>query len=73
MKELLTVRTEHNLWTCVCEGRRLEAIGFVDLIGAIAKQLGVRKFSVTFDCDGRAVDGVSATFDFGAPDTYVPA
>jgi len=73
MKEFFTVRTERTLWTCVCEGRKLEAVGFVDLVTAIAKELGVRKFSVVFDCDGRAIDGASATFDFGAPDMYFPA
>jgi len=72
MSEFLTVRAEGSLWTCICEGRKLESVGFVDLIAAIAKELGVRKFSVTFDCDGRAIDGASATFDFGAPDTYIP-
>lgn len=72
MDEFLTVRAEGALWTCVCEGRKLEAVGFVDLVVAISKELGVRKFSVRFDCDGRAIDGASATFDFGAPDTYIP-
>ena len=68
----LTVRNEANLWTCVCEDRKLESVGFVDLMMAIQKELGVRRFSVEFDCEGRAIDGVLATFDFGVPDTYIP-
>jgi hypothetical protein len=68
----LKVRHEGNLWTCFCEDQTLESVGFVDLIMLIEKKIGVRKFSVTFDCEGKAIDGTVATFDFGAPDTYVP-
>jgi hypothetical protein len=69
--EAQTVRNDGNLWTCVCEGRKLESVGFVDLMILIKKELGVRQFSVEFDCEGKAIDGVLATFDFGAPDTYI--
>lgn len=68
----LTVRHEGNMWTCICEDRRLEGVGFVDLVILIKRELGVRQFSVEFDCEGKAIDGVVATFDFGAPDTYIP-
>ncbi len=68
----LTVRFEGNLWTCICEDRKLESVGFVDLIILIKQELGVRQFSVEFDCEGKAIDGALATFDFGAPDTYIP-
>jgi hypothetical protein len=68
----LTVRSEGTLWTCVCEDRKLESVGFVDLVILIKKELGVRQFSIEFDCEGKAIDGVTATFDFGAPDTYIP-
>jgi hypothetical protein len=68
----LTVRNDGNLWTCVCEDQKLESVGFVDLVILIKKELGVRQFSVEFDCEGKGIDGVLATFDFGAPDTYIP-
>jgi hypothetical protein len=68
----LTVRNDGNLWTCVCEDRKFESVGFVDLVILIKKELGVRQFSVEFDCEGKGIDGVLATFDFGAPDTYIP-
>ena len=68
----LTVRFEGSLWTCICEGRKLESVGFVDLIMLIKKELGVGRFTVEFDCEGKAIDSALATFDFGAPDTYVP-
>lgn len=68
----LTVRHEDTLWTCHCDDQKLESVGFIDLVVLIQKELGVRKFSVHFDCDGKAIDGVVATFDFGDPDTYVP-
>jgi hypothetical protein len=68
----LTVRHEGSLWTCVCEERKLESVGFVDLIMLIKQELRVRQFSVEFDCEGKAIDGVIASFDFGAPDTYIP-
>jgi hypothetical protein len=68
----LTVRYERNLWTCICEDRKLESVGFIDLIMLIKKELGVRQFSVEFDCEGKAIDGALAKFDFGAPNTYVP-
>jgi len=70
--EELTVRHEGTLWTCICEDRKLENPGFVDLIILIKKELGARQFSVEFDCEGKAIDGAIATFDFGAPDTYIP-
>lgn len=72
MSEQLLVRHEENLWTCRCEGQHLESVGFVDLVVAIGKELGTQKFSIKFDCEGKAIDGVVATFDFGDPDTYVP-
>jgi hypothetical protein len=72
VSEDLKVRHEGNLWTCVCEDEKLEGVGLVDLIVRIQKELRVRKFSIEFDCDGKAIDGVIATFDFGAPDTYIP-
>lgn len=72
MGEFVAVRFERELWTCICEGRKLEAVGFIDLMSAIAKELGVRKFSVVLDCEGRAVDGAQVTFDLGAADTYIP-
>ena len=68
----LTVRFEGNLWTCVCEDRKLESVGFVDLMILVKQELGVQHFSLEFDCEGKAIDGVVATFDFGAPDTYIP-
>jgi hypothetical protein len=68
----LTVRHEDTLWTCVCEDRKLESVGFVDLMVLIKHELGVQKFTVEFDCEGKAIDGALATFDFGAPDTYIP-
>ena len=68
----LTVRYEGTMWTCVCEDRKLESVGFVDLMILIKQELGVRQFSVEFDCEGKAIDGALATFDFGAPDTYIP-
>lgn len=68
----LIVRNEGNLWTCVCEDRKLESMGFVELVMRIQRELGVRRFTVEFDYEGKAIDGVLATFDFGAPDTYVP-
>lgn len=68
----LTVRHEANLWTCVCEDRKLENVGFIDLVVLIKQELGVRQFSVEFDCEGKAIDGVIASFDFGVPDTYIP-
>ena len=70
--DALKIRHEANVWTCNCEDQKLEGIGFVDLIVLIQKELGTRRFSVEFDCDGKAIDGVVATFDFGEPDTYVP-
>jgi len=70
--EILTVRREGNLWTCSAEGRSLEAVGFVDLMIRIRKDLRRQKFVVTFDSEGSEVDGVIASFDFGDPDTYVP-
>jgi hypothetical protein len=68
----LTVRFDRSLWTCVCEDRKLESVGFVDLMMLIKQELGVRQFTVEFDCEGKAIDGALATFDFGAPDTYIP-
>lgn len=68
----LIVRHEANLWTCVCEDQKLESVGFVDLIILIKREMGVRQFTVEFDCEGKAIDGALATFDFGAPDTYIP-
>ena len=68
----LSVRHEGDLWTCVCEEQKLESVGFVDLIILIKRELGVRQFSVEFDCEGKAIDGAIASFDFGAPDTYIP-
>jgi hypothetical protein len=56
----------------VCEDQKLENVGFIDLINMIKRELGVQKFAVEFDCDGKAIDGALATFDFGAPDTYIP-
>ena len=67
----LTVRHEGNLWTCVCEDQKLESPGFVDLMMLVKKELGVRQFTLEFDCEGKAIDGALATFDFGAPDTYI--
>jgi len=72
VSERVIVRHDGSLWTCVCEDQTLEGIGFIDLVMRIAEVLGVRKFSVEFDCEGKAIDGALATFDFGAPDTYVP-
>ncbi len=72
MSERLTVRHETDLWTCVYEGQKLESVGFVDLVVLIRKELGIRKFAIEFDCDGKAIDGVVATFDWGDPDTYIP-
>lgn len=72
MSEEFTVRNEGNLWTCTAKQRKLEHVGFIDLVTLIRKEMGVRKFTLTFDCDGKAIDGATATFDFGAPDTYVP-
>jgi hypothetical protein len=69
--EKITVRHE-DLWNCVCEDRKLESVGFLDLVMLIKRELGVRQFSVEFDCEGKAIDGAIATFDFGAPDTYIP-
>ena len=68
----LIVRHEGTLWTCVCEDRKLESVGLVDLVILIKKELGVRQFTVEFDCEGKGIDGALATFDFGAPDTYIP-
>ena len=68
----LTVRFEGGLWTCVCEDRKLESVGLVDLVVLIKQELGVRQFTMEFDCEGKAIDGALATFDFGNPDTYVP-
>ena len=68
----MTVRQEGTLWTCACEDRKLESVGLADLVPLIKKELGVQKFTIEFDCEGKAIDGVVATFDFGAPDTYIP-
>jgi hypothetical protein len=68
----LIVRQEGGLWTSICEGRKVEGIELVDVIMRIQRQLGVQKFSVEFDCEGKTIDGAVATFDFGAPDTYIP-
>ena len=68
----LTVRYEGNVWTCAWDDGKLESVGFVDLIILIKQKMGVRQFSVEFDCEGKAIDGALATFDFGAPDTYIP-
>ena len=68
----LIVRFEGTLWTCACEDQKLQSVGFVDLMILVKKELGVRQFSVEFDCEGKAIDGALATFDFGAPDTYIP-
>jgi hypothetical protein len=70
--EEMTVRFDGSLWTCACEDRKLESVGFVDLMILVKQELGVRQFSVEFDCEGKAIDGAIATFDFGAPDTYIP-
>lgn len=68
----LTVRRDGNLWTCSGEGKPLEAVGFVDLMIRIRKDLNLQKFVVTFDSEGSEIDGAVASFDFGEPDTYVP-
>ena len=68
----LIVRQEGGLWTAMCEGRKLEGVELVDVVMRIQKVLGVQKFSVEFDYEGKSIDGVVATFDFGAPDTYIP-
>jgi hypothetical protein len=60
------------LWTSVCEGRKIEGIELVDVIMRVKQVLGVRQFAVEFDCEGKSIDGAIATFDFGAPDTYIP-
>ena len=72
MSENLTVRFENNLWTCTDKQHRVEHVGFIDLVIRIRNELGMRRFTLNFDCDGKAIDGASATFDFGAPDTYIP-
>lgn len=72
MSENLTVRFEDNLWTCTDHQQRVEHVGFIDLVIRIRNELGLRKFTLNFDCDGKAIDGASATFDFGVPDTYIP-
>jgi len=66
------IRQEGTLWTCVCDDQKLESVGLADLVPLIKKTLGVQKVTVEFDCEGKAIDGVVATFDFGAPDTYIP-
>jgi|GEM_PF-6870111 len=72
MAEKLTVRRDGNLWTCSADGESLEAVGFVDLMIRIRRELNLQKFVVTFDSEGSIIDGAVATFDFGEPDTYVP-
>ena len=72
MGDALIVRYEGNLWTCVCEDGKFENVGFIDLVMLLERELGTRKFTLTFDCEGKAIDGATATFDFGAPDTYIP-
>lgn len=72
MNDALIVRYEDNLWTCVCEDGKFENVGFIDLVMMLERELGIRKFTLQFDCEGKAIDGATATFDFGAPDTYVP-
>jgi hypothetical protein len=71
VSENLVVRREGNLWTCTGEDHNFEAVGFIDLIIRIHNEFRTQKFSVTFDSEGSAIDGASATFDFGVPDTYV--
>jgi len=69
----LTVRRDlGNCWTCSGENQLIEAVGFVDLMIRIRKDLQLQKFTVTFDCEGSEIDGAVATFDFGDPDVYVP-
>ena len=43
----------------------------MDLVIRIRKDLGMNKFTVSFDSEGSGIDGAVATFDFGAPDTYI--
>jgi len=71
MSEKLIIRRDGNIWICSGEGRTLEAVGFVDLVIRIRKDLGMNKFTVSFDSEGSGIDGAIATFDFGAPDTYI--
>ena len=71
MSEELVVRRDGTLWTCTADEQHLEAVGFIDLIIRVRKELQIQKFSVTFDCEGSGIDGAVATFDFGTPDTYV--
>ena len=68
----LIVRQEGGLWTCVCDDQKFESPGFIDLVMRIKQELGVRQFSMEFDCEGKSIDGATATFDFGMPDTYIP-
>lgn len=69
----LTVRRDvGNCWTCSGENHLIEAVGFVDLMIRIRKDLQLQKFTVTFDCEGSEIDGAVATFDFGNLDVYVP-
>ena len=68
----LVVRRDGNMWICSGDGPPLEAVGFIDLMIRIRKELRLRKFVVTFDSEGSEVDGAVASFDFGDPDTYVP-
>ena len=55
MSENLTVRHEGNLWTCTDKQHKLEHVGFIDLVTRIRTELGMRKFTLTFDCDGKAL------------------
>jgi len=69
MSENLTVRRDGNLWTCADDEHDLRAVGFIDLVIGIHKAFGIHKFTVTFDCEGSEIDGATATFDFGPPDS----
>ncbi|MEP6940291.1 MAG: hypothetical protein ABI846_11040 [Rudaea sp.] len=71
MSNDLVVRRDGNMWTCVGEGHQIEAVGFIDLMIRIRKELGAHRFTVSFDSEGSEVDGASATFEFGIPDTYI--
>jgi len=69
MNENLTIRRDGNLWTCADDEHDLRAVGFIDLVIGIRKAFGVHRFTVTFDCEGSEIDGATATFDFGPPDS----
>jgi len=71
VSEHLVVHHDHGLWVFHDDEHNLRDADFLALIVRIHNILGIHKFTIEFDCEGKPIDGVVATYDFGAPDTYV--